>query len=226
MKRSGSKQVFIKRDETTIERIMKAVAMMYRERGYERSSMSALARRVGITAPALYHYFKSKEEILGAFLEYTLNDLSQTLIAAARGGTSREKISNLVNALVKWQLQQTPFPGAYDRIFALGHLRQSLPPQLRKRIILIEKEIYNHCKGIITAGMSAGEFRRAAVAPVTFAILGIGDYILGWYRHDGKLSPSELAKIYADLIDAMLKPDQSDYRRSGSQRRVGSKTLS
>ena len=70
---------YSKRGEATFERVMRIVATMYRERGYERTSMSALARRAGLTAPAIYHYFGSKEEILAAFLDYTLRDLTNSV---------------------------------------------------------------------------------------------------------------------------------------------------
>lgn len=208
MKSEEIQQALARRDESTIERIMRAAAAMYRERGYERSSMSALARRVGISAPALYYYFASKEEILAAFLEYTLNDLHRTLSMAERGQNWSEKLSSFVNALVRWQLQQSPFPGAYDQIFALGHLRQSLPAEMRERVLSIEREIYKLCKNIIVGGMASGEFRRVPVQPTAFAIFGVGDYILSWYRHDGKLSPAELARTYVDLVAAMLSQDR------------------
>lgn len=207
MKSEEIQQALARPDESTIERIMRAAAAMYRERGYERSSMSALARRVGISAPALYYYFASKEEILAAFLEYTLKDLHRTLSVSERGQSWSEKLSSFVNALVRWQLQQSPFPGAYDQIFALGHLRQSLPAEMRERVVSIEREIYKLCKNIIVGGIASGEFRRVPVQPTAFAIFGVGDYILSWYRHDGKLSPSDLARTYVDLVRAMLSKD-------------------
>src|SRR5215207_226450 len=78
---------YSKRGEATFERVMRIVATMYRERGYERTSMSALARRAGLTAPAIYHYFGSKEEILAAFLDYTLRDLTNSVRTSIRGKT-------------------------------------------------------------------------------------------------------------------------------------------
>ena len=41
------------RDETTRRRIVRAAAQIYRECGYERAGMTDIARRVGMTAPAL-----------------------------------------------------------------------------------------------------------------------------------------------------------------------------
>ena len=75
------KRSLSKRGAATFDRVMRIVAAMYRERGYERTSMTALARRIGVTAPAIYHYFGSKEEILAAFLDYTVRDLISSVTA-------------------------------------------------------------------------------------------------------------------------------------------------
>src|ERR1700677_2493728 len=49
----------IKRDA-----VLQTAAHMFLEQGYRRTSMSELARRLQITKPALYYYFRNKEEIL------------------------------------------------------------------------------------------------------------------------------------------------------------------
>src|SRR3954464_1412310 len=65
------------REDGVRRRIIRAAADIYRECGYERAGMTDIARRVGMTAPALYWYFASKEEILVAFLDHTIADLIQ-----------------------------------------------------------------------------------------------------------------------------------------------------
>jgi len=196
---------YSKRGEATFERVMRIVATMYRERGYERTSMSALARRAGVTAPAIYHYFGSKEEILAAFLDYTLRDLISTVESSIRGKTWTAKLQSFMKALVRWQLQQTPFPEAYDRIFELGQLRNSLPDQHRTHVLQLEREFYETCRDIVAGGIAAGEFRNVPVPSTTFAIIAMGDYILGWYRPDGPITHTQLADSYADLVIAMVK---------------------
>jgi AcrR family transcriptional regulator len=200
---------YSKRGEATFERVMRIVAMMYRERGYERTSMAAVARRAGVTAPAIYHYFGSKEEILAAFLDFTLRDLLTTVGAAVRGKTATAKLQSFMKALVRWQLQQTPFPEAYDRIYELGQLRNSLPSEQRQHVLALEREFYEIVRDIVAEGIRTEEFRPVPVAPTAFAILAMGDYILGWFRPEGKLSQSQLADAYSDLVLAMVK----NYRR-------------
>jgi len=49
----------------TRERIVSAVAQLFAEHGFARTSMPATAKRSGITADAIYHHFASKAQILG-----------------------------------------------------------------------------------------------------------------------------------------------------------------
>lgn len=199
------KRTLSKRGAATFDRVMRIVAAMYRERGYERTSMTALARRIGVTAPAIYHYFGSKEEILAAFLDYTVRDLISSVTAGIRGKTATEQLRSFTKALVKWHLQQTPFPEAYERIFALGHLRNSLPEVQRRRIIKLERQFYEIGRGIIESGVASGEFRPVLIPPTVFAIIAIGDYILGWYRADGQITQKQLADHYAEMVVAMVR---------------------
>ncbi len=193
-----------KRGEETFERVMRIVASMYRERGYEGTSMIRLARRAGITAPAIYHYFGSKEDILASFLDYTLRDLIKSVRRGTTGGNYQEKARNFTVSLVRWQLEQAPFSEAYDRIFELGHLRNALPEKYRGHIRALERELYEIIAKIIDGGVRAGEFREVPVAPTAFAIIAMGDYVLGWYRPEGLLSQKQLAEFYGSLAVSML----------------------
>src|ERR1700728_1277873 len=67
----------IKRDA-----VLQTAAHMFLEQGYRRTSMSELAKRLKITKPALYYYFRNKEEILvecyRAVFAYIENLLKET----------------------------------------------------------------------------------------------------------------------------------------------------
>lgn len=51
---------------STRDKILNAMYSSVAEKGYDRTSISQICARVGITKPSLYYYFKSKEEL---FLE-------------------------------------------------------------------------------------------------------------------------------------------------------------
>ena len=45
----------------TRERILDTALDMFIERGYDKTSLREIAERVGVTKPALYYHFSSKE---------------------------------------------------------------------------------------------------------------------------------------------------------------------
>src|SRR4029453_12849682 len=57
------------------ERILRAAIGLFRERGYHGSSMRTLARALRMEAASLYYHFASKQDILFAILDRTLDDL-------------------------------------------------------------------------------------------------------------------------------------------------------
>jgi AcrR family transcriptional regulator len=46
------------------EQIVAAAARLFEENGYHTTNVAEVAEAAGISKPTLYHYFKSKEEIL------------------------------------------------------------------------------------------------------------------------------------------------------------------
>lgn len=56
---------------------------MFHERGYHAVGLSEIAARVGVSAPALYRHFRSKQDLLSAAVSSGITELEQ----AARGGS-------------------------------------------------------------------------------------------------------------------------------------------
>jgi AcrR family transcriptional regulator len=53
----------------TRERIKEVALELFTEQGYEQTSLREIAERLGVTKAALYYHFKSKEEIVAAFVD-------------------------------------------------------------------------------------------------------------------------------------------------------------
>jgi AcrR family transcriptional regulator len=198
------------RDEAVRRRIIRAAAEIYRECGYERAGMVDIARRLGLTAPALYWYFKSKEEILVAFLEHTVADLIQFVRSLMHAEEPKQRLWEFMYAYVLWQLQQQELSAAYERIYALGHLRNSLPEKQRQRITSLEREFYGMCRDLIAAVRGAHP-PTPDFAAVAFGLIGMVEHLITWFRPGGALSVTEAAKLYADLAVAMASTGGSGH---------------
>lgn len=68
------------RTEEKRQEIVRIAARLFDELGYERTSMSAIAARVGGSKATLYGYFASKEDLLRAALDYDVSEEAERLI--------------------------------------------------------------------------------------------------------------------------------------------------
>lgn len=64
-------------------RILDAAMLVFRRHGFRRSSIEQAAEAAGLTRQALYHHFKSKEELFRAVIERLYENALATEIAAA-----------------------------------------------------------------------------------------------------------------------------------------------
>ncbi|MBU2953931.1 TetR/AcrR family transcriptional regulator [Marinobacter sp. F3R08] len=80
-------------------RLLTEAARLFREKGYERTTVRDLASAVGIQSGSLFHHFRTKEEILKAVMVETIR-LNTALMQAAMeaADTNREKLRGLVRA--------------------------------------------------------------------------------------------------------------------------------
>jgi AcrR family transcriptional regulator len=67
----------------TKEQILSTALSLFCEMGYYASSIGDIANRAQISKGLLYHYFKSKEEVLAALVERRINDVLMVMNAAA-----------------------------------------------------------------------------------------------------------------------------------------------
>jgi AcrR family transcriptional regulator len=103
--------------------ILDAAIALIADSGDEAVSMRAIARAVGVTAPAVYIHFADKRELMLAVLEHVFADLGRAL-EQADTGEGRERIRALVRAYVAWGVAH---PGRY-KISYEGAIARELPP--------------------------------------------------------------------------------------------------
>lgn len=84
------------------EDFLRAAAQLFAERGYAGTSVDDVGNRLGVSGPAVYWHFTSKE----ALLTEMLSDISNALLAGGTrctsgAGDDREALSNLI----RWQVE-------------------------------------------------------------------------------------------------------------------------
>ena len=80
--------------------ILDSALTVFGERGYEAGTMRAIAKRVGVTEPALYRHYESKEAILGDIVA-TAGDRISGNIRAALGTLTGDNIVPMLHSLIE-----------------------------------------------------------------------------------------------------------------------------
>jgi len=78
-------------------RLIQAAARLFRDKGYERTTVRDLAAEVGILSGSLFHHFKNKERILRAVMEEAILLNTETMKAAlAEADNSKDRVLALI----------------------------------------------------------------------------------------------------------------------------------
>lgn len=97
------------RRETT-ERILATSLRLFCEKGYYATSIEEIAKQAQISKGLLYHYFRSKEEVLSALVDRRIDDVLVVMNAAKRKRTPAAQIRQIVEgALADVQRQPEVF---------------------------------------------------------------------------------------------------------------------
>jgi AcrR family transcriptional regulator len=87
------------------DKILACACELYLEDGLDGFSMRKLARHVGVTAPALYRHFQSREEVLAGILREAHREFTADLYRALEGRTPLERFFRAAEAYLDFALK-------------------------------------------------------------------------------------------------------------------------
>lgn len=214
------------RDEKR-EAVLRAAVQLFLEQGYHRVTLNEVAERLNITKPALYNYFRGKDEIL--FECWSMGaELVDTVITEinAGGGSGLSKLRKLVHAYAA--LMATDFGASLVR-FDLRDLTERNAAVARAA----KKRIDTTFRRYIAAGTADGSIKPCDPKLAAFAIAGALNWIGHWYQRDGELSPSEIADEFTVRLTEGLatesrqqmtkKTPRAPQRRNSGRKTTGKK---
>jgi AcrR family transcriptional regulator len=176
------------------EAILRTAVQLFLENGYARTALNDIAERLKITKPALYHYFRNKEEILLECYRWGCLLIRESLDEiAAQGGTGMEKLANFIRAYIP--IIAVDFGTAVIRLDD-----GELSGEARAEVRSYKREIDRRLRSLIQEGIDDGSIAPADPKLAAFAIAGALNWICIWYRPGGSLSAEEIAETYARIL--------------------------
>src|SRR5690242_19289400 len=107
----------------------RTAAQIFRDRGFDATSVSDIARALGLTKAGLYHHFESKEALLFEIMSFGLDKVRDEVLTPIRG--IRDPEERLRQLIVRHARITTRGQGA---VAHLGDEIRALPPGARRQI--------------------------------------------------------------------------------------------
>ncbi len=168
--------------------ILAVAARLFAERGFHGVSVGDIGRAMGVSGPALYKHFESKDAVLAEMLV----DISERLLAegqerVAAAADADEAIGSLVDWLVEFALAQPSLIVVQDRDWT------SLPRQARERVRSLQREYVDLWAQQLTR-------RRPELSPVQAQAMAHAAFgLINSTPHSTRLPPDAMHALLREM---------------------------
>jgi TetR/AcrR family transcriptional regulator, cholesterol catabolism regulator len=168
---------------------------MFAQRGYARTSISDLATALGIAKPSVYHYIRSKDELLYRVCRAVHVDGEQVVArTTSLEGSALERLTLYIREMTASNARNATKIAVYygELAHLTGERRADLDGERARQVRLV--------RSLIDEAKAAGEL--AASVPTQIAaenVLAQISWPFMWYRPGGRLSPAALGEAVARL---------------------------
>jgi AcrR family transcriptional regulator len=182
------------------QEILTTAARLFRQKGYNATSMNDLAKECGLFKGSLYHYFKNKEEILQdvikPYFEYLLPHLE---------AIDNSKMMPTEKLRMSLEIQMRAIEANRDAVSVALREDRALGNPYREIYIAQRNGLEDHLVAILKEGIEKGVFRKVDIRMMSKAILGMCNWATVWYSRSGRLSSKAVADHFTDLAISGLK---------------------
>jgi AcrR family transcriptional regulator len=156
------------------ERLLETATELFAEKGYAATSVREIVERAGVSKPVLYYYFKSKEGLFYAILDWAaavqqniLNEIFEFR------GTVEERFMFLYRRVQEGIRE-------YQSLYIMIHGLIFGPPQgvPEYDFASYQRHMLNAVKRIYIDGVASGEIRDVDAEEVAFLVLALLDFSL------------------------------------------------
>jgi AcrR family transcriptional regulator len=180
------------------QEILRTAARLFRERGYDATSMNDISAALKLSKGGLYHHFRSKDEILFHIMNHAMDITEDRVLTPIRDiADPEERLRALIRLHIELVLR------ARDReITVILHENHPLPAGLRKKVNVRKKGYIHYLEQLIMEVQRARNSHNVTHRAAAFALLGMINWIYQWYRPEGGLKEEDLVRQYTEIFFA------------------------
>lgn len=139
--------------------IFSAALELFAARGFEGTTLEAVADALGYTKPALYYYFKSKDDLFLSLILQSLQEADERIRGiAGRDASAADRLREVIHLLLEDHFTSRGY-------FSISHVLPGFRAKMtdakeREELERLSADIPQQIIGIIEQGVSGGEFMR------------------------------------------------------------------
>jgi len=191
----------LSRYDQKLEHILRTSARIFAEKSYHSTSMRDIARATGVSLAGLYHYCKSKEELLFLIQDHCFGRVLERFEQRIKGiDDPFEKLRIFIDNHLSF------FAANMAEMKVLSHEAESLAGDMHKHVSGKKEKYAKQARKILREIQSVSEARlpgkataasphvnnRIDLTVATYALFGMMNWIYNWYDSAGKLSVNQL----------------------------------
>jgi TetR/AcrR family transcriptional regulator len=139
---------------TTADRILDAALASFGSRGYEATSLDALAEGLGMRKQSILYWFPSKEALLEALIDRSAGELSDALESSLAGaGAGWDRVEAVVRSVFRLSARRPELLGLVREVGRLG-------PPAATRFTQALEPLVERASSFLQSEMDAGHMRR------------------------------------------------------------------
>jgi TetR/AcrR family transcriptional regulator, cholesterol catabolism regulator len=184
------------RHDQKLEFILRTAARIFAEKSYHSTSMRDISRETNVSLAGLYHYCRSKEELLFLIQD---NCFGRVL---ARLEKQLEEVKDPVAKLgIFIENHLSFFAANMAEMKVLSHEAESLRGDLHAHVSTRKDNYTKLARKILQEVQDASESKQPVDLTVaTYALFGMMNWIYNWYDPQGKLKVHDLAQHLTQLF--------------------------
>jgi AcrR family transcriptional regulator len=179
------------------DQIKTAAASAFLANGIANTSLADIAAALGVVRTAIYHYYKSKDELLVALIRECAADTHQILARygrpAGEGGddSPASRLREVVRQLALFTIVRP------ERVRLLD-AAADLQPEAQRAARELNRSFFTGFADLIREGIAAGVFREVDAGVAAHAIVGSTRSMAWWFDPVGPRSADYVARQIAD----------------------------
>jgi AcrR family transcriptional regulator len=171
------------------EFILRTAARIFAEKSYHSTSMRDISRETNVSLAGLYHYCKSKEELLFLIQDNCFGRVLERL---------EQRLEGVADPVTKLGIfienHLSFFAANMSEMKVLSHEAESLRGDLYTHVSTRKDKYTKLARQILREVQETQESKEPLDLTVaTYALFGMMNWIYNWYDPQGKLNVSDLA---------------------------------